>query len=149
MPTEVRKKVVSADCACAAGAARTANADTARPKQAHDMILVRAGIDSSNCFYADDALPDINTSQNTLFRRLDGEISGSSAVHEKRRRGSNRGALVSSSLRGPSGLLDRRQLPARAARPQEGPHFRGFARLLAALDQPAAGAVDGLVDHRE
>src|SRR6195256_7093734 len=57
--------------------------------------------------------------------------------------------LASSSLCRRSGLLDRREFPVGPARPHEGPHLRHLGRLFAARDQPAGGALDGLVDQRE
>src|SRR5229473_8294988 len=75
--------------------------------------------------------------------------SGGAAPKRKRRRGIKPRRLVSSSPCRRSGLLDRREFPACAPRPHEGPHFSRLRRRFAAPDQPAGGALDGLVDQRE
>src|SRR5216684_8378063 len=77
------------------------------------------------------------------------QYSGGAAPKMKEAPRKRTAAPVSSSLCRRSGLLDRREFPACAARPHEGPHFRCFRRRFAARDQPAGGALDGLVDQRE
>src|SRR5882757_103584 len=57
--------------------------------------------------------------------------------------------LVAKSSCRRSGLLDRREFPVRPAWPHEGPYFGRLGGLLAAFDQTAGGALDGLVDQRE
>src|SRR5215212_8604857 len=56
--------------------------------------------------------------------------------------------LASLSLRRRSGLLDRREFPIRAARPDECPYFRGFRRRVVAFDHLPIGTVEVLVDQR-
>src|SRR5260370_30756604 len=103
MPVEVRKKLVSADCACAGRAARTAKAAATAMKHARERLLARVGI-SSSCLLicrrvAEPAWSNTNTFLEILFRSRD--IQTKTARPDKMHRDESRG--------GRSGLLDRRE----------------------------------------
>src|SRR5439155_17488865 len=124
---------VSADCACAGGAASNAN-DTAKARQAGESVLSRLIIK---------VLPillfwvvDINPGPRRIFRLRDIEI----AAQEKRRRGTNRSAFALYQPAKSVGLLDRRKFPASAALPSKGPDFGHLDRRVAAGDQTIGAA---------
>src|ERR1700733_10025008 len=156
MPVEVTKNVVSADCARAGCAA----IKVAARQHTDEIILANVDIDSSELLFAICfcdwflispiveawAWSDINTPGSTLFRFRNAAMK---RLKIKRRRGTNRSAFYRDRVAKGSGLLDRRQFPAGAARPQEGPHFRNLGRLIAAVDNPTGGTIEGLVDQRE
>src|SRR5580700_5227376 len=167
MPLEVTKKVVLADCAWAGCAAIN---ETARHKHAGEIILMKMDIDFLRITFCRSFLriaklllidrpaekrawSDINPTGATLFRFRNAAMKGRKT---KKQRTRNEKAprnqpqrLVPLGGARRSGLLDRREFPTGAARPQEGPHLRHLGRRFAARDQLAGGAVDGLVDQRE
>src|SRR5438128_1709484 len=139
MPLLVRKKLVSADCACAGALARVDMAASA--KHAGETILAKLFIWFLPAVFW---FVGINTSRRPLFRRQ----MKRAFWQRKRRRGTNRSAFLVTLWRS-AGLLDRREFPIGAAPPGEGPYFGGFDRRFAAGDQTAGGALQGLVDQRE
>src|ERR1700733_6578604 len=93
---------------------------------------------------------DINPSGLLLFRFRDAEIKADAFPEKEKalRYQPQRLRMIVASQTS-SGLLDRRELPIRSPRANEGPHLSRLGRLIAALDQPSAGAIEGLVDQRE
>src|ERR1700737_3703244 len=151
MPVLVTKKLMSADCAWAGWAARTANAAAAGMKHTREMILARAGIVSSACHWSTGSLMSqlgLNSTRpgRSYSRRRDPEKTR--CRKEKAPRNPPR-RLESLPYPRRSGLLDRRELPIGTPPPHEGPYLRRLGRRFAARDQPAGGAVEGLVDERE
>src|SRR6478736_6267076 len=152
MPLLVRKKLVSADCACAG--ALTAAEMAAMAKHAGKMVRVKLFIKISLLFlwtvcHQPTAARIIPPDQE---RRTASGTSGSCqrpiTRQRKRRRGTNRSALPVTLWRS-AGLLDRREFPIRAATAAERPHFGRCERGIAAGNQPAGGALHGYVDQRE
>src|SRR5437879_9014821 len=91
MPVEVRKKLVSADWACAGCAARTTNdAAATRPKHARETILAKVAIESSQSSFIRRPLMSRLGLSST---RPGSYYSGGAAPKRKRGRGLNRGAL--------------------------------------------------------
>src|SRR2546421_8579602 len=84
----------------------------------------------------------INPFQPSLFRRRTATFNAKAPRQEPRR-------LAMVLKRRSVGLLDRREFPVGATRPDERPYLGGFRRLITAGNHLAADAVERLVDQRE
>src|SRR3954452_21491223 len=124
------------------------NVAAARPSKRRETSVVRVGIDSSVLLFL---IARAVRYQTHATRHYSGPATArnnftqAGAKEKAPRNEPQRLALLSLCRR--SGLLDRREFPICAARPDECPHFGRFRRRFAAFDQLAGGAIDGLVDQ--